>query len=84
MIADSAQFSAALTDAADARYVGTALTAQIAIGFLITITTIRLLPIVAGGVGWRWALSVLALGPLSGVLAMRGLLPGRADRGAPA
>jgi len=83
VIADSAQFSAALANAADARYVGTALTAQIAIGFLITITTIRLLPSVAGGIGWRWAPSVLALGPLSGVLAMRGLLPRRAGRGTP-
>jgi predicted MFS family arabinose efflux permease len=82
VIADSAQFSAALSKAADARYVGTALTAQYAIGFLITVATIRLLPTVAGGIGWRWALTVLTLGPISGVLAMRGLVrrrPGRAE-----
>jgi MFS family permease len=72
--ADSAQFSAALSDATDARYVGTALTVQYAIGFLITIATIRLLPTVADAIGWRWALTVLTLGPISGVLAMRGLV----------
>lgn len=76
VIADSAQFSAALTDAADTRYVGTALTAQVAIGFLITVTTIRLVPIVADGIGWRWALTVLALGAFIGVPAMRGLVRG--------
>lgn len=82
VIADSAQFSAALSKAADGRYVGTALTAQYAIGFLITVATIRLLPTVASGIGWRWALTVLTLGPISGVLAMRGLVrrpPGRAE-----
>jgi MFS family permease len=82
VIADSAQFSAALSDAADAHYVGTALTAQYAIGFLITVATIRLLPTVADGIGWRWALTVLSVGPISGVLATRGLVrrrPGRAE-----
>jgi MFS family permease len=74
VIADSAQFSAWLSDAADSRYVGTALTAQFAIGFLITVVTIRILPLVADGIGWRWALTALALGPAGGVLAMRGLV----------
>jgi MFS family permease len=74
VIADSAQFSAALSDAADQRYVGTALTAQYAIGFLITVATIRLLPTVADEIGWRWALTVLTLGPIGGALAMRGLV----------
>lgn len=73
-IADSAQFTAALSDASDVRYVGTALTAQMATGFLIAIATIQLLPIAADGIGWRWALEVLALGPAGGALAMRGLV----------
>ena len=55
VIADSAQFSAALSDAADPRYVGTALAAQMAIGFIITVATIRLLPLLADQVGWRWS-----------------------------
>lgn len=81
VIADSAQFSAALSDVADPRYVGTALTCQMAIGFLLTVVTIRALPFVADGIGWRWALSALAIGPAAGVLAMRGLVPSRARPG---
>jgi MFS family permease len=71
VIADSAQFSAALSVAADPRYVGTALTAQMAMGFTITVVTIRLLPLIADGVGWRWALCVLTLGPVAGAWAIR-------------
>ncbi len=70
VIADSAQFSAALSNAADPRYVGTALTAQMAFGFLITVLTIRLLPAVADATSWQWALIALAPGPLAGALAM--------------
>jgi MFS family permease len=73
VIADSAQFSAALSAAADARYVGTALTAQMALGFVVTVATIRLLPAVADAIGWRWAMTVLTLGPLAGALAMSGV-----------
>jgi len=54
-VADSAQFSAALSEAADPRYVGTALTAQTAIGFLLTVVTIAVLPALADVVGWRLA-----------------------------
>ena len=74
VIADLAQFSAALSNAADPRYVGTALTAQYAIGFLITVAPIRLLPTVADAIGWRWTLTLLTLGPISGVLAMHRLV----------
>jgi MFS family permease len=69
-IADSAQFSAALTEVADPRYVGTALTAQMAIGFLLTIVTIQALPIAVSAVGWRAAVAMLAVGPLAGIVAM--------------
>lgn len=71
VVADSAQFSAALSDAADPRYVGTALTAQMAIGFLLTVATIWLLPVLAGIVGLQWAFTFLAIGPIVGVIAMR-------------
>jgi MFS family permease len=73
VIADSAQFSAALSNAADPRYVGTALTAQMAIGFVITVGTIRLLPLIASDIGWRWAMSALVLGPVAGLAALRGV-----------
>ena len=74
VVADSAQFSAALSDATDPRYVGTALTAQTAIGFLLTVVTIAVLPTLADTVGWRLAVPVLAVGPLLGAVAMTRLI----------
>ncbi|MEJ7831767.1 MAG: MFS transporter [Nocardioides sp.] len=70
VIADSGVFSTALSESADPRYVGTALTAQTAIGFLLTIVTIHLVPVLAAGVGWRYAFLLLAVGPMLGVAAM--------------
>jgi MFS family permease len=70
VIADSAQFSAALTEVADQEYVGTALTAQTAIGFLVSVLTIQALPVLAEAVGWRLAVPLLAIGPLFGAAAM--------------
>jgi MFS family permease len=79
VIADSAQFSTALTEVADRDYVGTAVTAQTAIGFAITVVSIRLLPTVRDAVGWRYAFLFLAVGPALGIVAMarvRSLLRG--------
>jgi hypothetical protein len=70
VIADSAQFSAAVTELADPRYAGSALTLQLALGFALTIASIRLVPAAAGAVGWRFALLPLAAGPLAGTAAM--------------
>jgi MFS family permease len=70
IIADSAQFSTAVTELAPAAYVGTALTTQTCLGFALTMASIWLIPPVVQGVGWRWAFSVLAIGPVLGVLAM--------------
>jgi MFS family permease len=70
VIADSAQFSAAVSELADARYVGTALTMQTALGFLLTLVSIRLVPALVETIGWTWAFSVLALGPALGAWAM--------------
>jgi MFS family permease len=79
IVADSAQFSTALTEVADPEYVGTAVTAQTAIGFAITVVSIRLLPGVRDVVGWRYAFLFLAVGPALGIVAMarvRSLLRG--------
>jgi MFS family permease len=79
VVADSAQFSTALTEVADPGYVGTAVTAQTAIGFAITVVSIRLLPTVRDAVGWRYAFLFLAVGPALGIVAMarvRSLLRG--------
>jgi predicted MFS family arabinose efflux permease len=70
VIADSAQFSAATTELAEPRYAGSALTLQLALGFALTIASIRLVPLMADSVGWRFALVPLALGPLAGTFAM--------------
>ena len=73
VVADSAQFSAAVSELAPREYVGTALTLQTSLGFLLTAATIYLLPTVAGAIGWRWSMSVLAIGPAVGVWAMLAL-----------
>lgn len=73
VVADSAQFSTMVTELADQSYVGTALTLQLAAGFTITGVIIWLIPYFVDLVGWRWAFSLLALGPLLGVTAMRRL-----------
>ena len=70
VVADSAQFSACVTELGDPRYIGTALTLQTSIGFLITTLTIRLLPMLVDAVGWRFAFVALAPGPFLGIIAM--------------
>ena len=70
VVADSAQFSACVTELSDPRYIGTALTLQTCIGFLITTISIRLMPVVVAHTGWRFAFAVLAPGPLLGIIAM--------------
>lgn len=70
VIADSGVFSASLSEVADSRYIGTALTAQTAIGFALTVVSIQLVPILADAAGWRYALLLLAPGPIMGALAM--------------
>ena len=70
VVADSAQFSALVSEYAPRDYIGTALTLQTCAGFLLTIVTIELLPRVADYTGWRWASLLLVPGPLLGALAM--------------
>jgi MFS family permease len=74
VVADSAQFSALVSDGAPHELIGTALTLQTCLGFLLTIVTIEGLPRLAALVGWRWAPLLLVPGPLLGALAMRPLL----------
>ena len=70
VIADSAQFSTAVTELCPPAYVGTALTAQTCVGFALTMVSIWLIPPVVRMVGWSWAFAMLAPGPALGVLAM--------------
>jgi MFS family permease len=70
IVADSAQFSTAVSELAPPELVGTALTLQTCMGFLLTCLTIYFLPTVAATIGWRWSMAVLAAGPVLGVWAM--------------
>jgi MFS family permease len=74
IIGDSAQFSAAVTELADQRFVGTAVTLQLGIGFALTVLSIWTMPILAEWMGsWRWTFVFLVPGPLIGALAMAAL-----------
>ena len=70
VVADSAQFSSCVTELGDQQYIGTALTIQMCIGFLLTTISIQIIPPLVNAIGWRYAFMVLAPGPLFGVLAM--------------
>ena len=71
IIADSGQFSAAVTELSEPNLVGTALTVQMAIGFGITMITIWLVPVFAQLFGsFQWMFLLLAPGPFIGAIAM--------------
>jgi len=77
VVADSAQFSALVVEHSPRTLVGTALTLQISAGFLLTMVSMRLVPVVAARVGWRWAFVILVPGPAFGAWAMKRLsVPG--------
>ena len=73
VIPDSPQYSAMASELSEKAYVGTALALQTAVGFFITIFSIRLIPIVLEKVGWHYAFAVLALGPLFGIASLLAL-----------
>jgi MFS family permease len=76
IVADSAQFSTLVTEHADQAYVGTALALQLALGFLLTVATIWLLPLAEDELSWRWAFAILVPGPALGIVAMLRLRAG--------
>jgi MFS family permease len=80
VVADSAQFSALVTEVAPSHAVGTALMIQTSAGFLLTMATIQLVPALAGAFGWRWAFPLLALGPVLGIAAIARLPRARPTR----
>jgi len=80
VIADSAQFSALVTEAVPPHAVGTALTVQTSLGFLLTMVSIQLIPPLVAVVGWRWVFPILALGPMCGIASIRRLVAFRAAR----
>jgi MFS family permease len=78
VIADSAQFSTLVTESVPAHTVGTALTVQTSLGFLLTMLPMQLLPMIAQRVGWRWSFVFLGLGPVAGIATIRRLAALRA------
>ncbi len=70
VIADSAQFSAIVTEVAEQKYVGTAVTLQLALGFTLTVLTIWLVPVVRDASSWGWSFLMLSAGPAIGIAAM--------------
>ena len=70
IVADSAQFSTAVSELGAPEYMGTLLTTQTCMGFLLTMASIRMIPPVVDVIGWRWAFATLAVGPLLGSWAM--------------
>ena len=80
VVADSAQFSAAISELAPAGTAGSALAIQTALGFTLTGVTILIVGALAptDAAGWQIAFAILALGPMVGILAMA-RLRGRPD-----
>jgi MFS family permease len=74
VVADSAQFSAIVSETTAVEHVGTALTVQTCLGFLLTMLSIRLVSGAAAWVGWQWAFLVVLPGPVLGVQAMMALM----------
>ncbi len=70
VVADSAQFSAAVSELTDSRYVGTALTLQTSLGFLLTLGSIRIVPPLVDRFGWEGVFTILAIGPIFGIWSM--------------
>jgi MFS family permease len=80
VVADSAQFSTLITELSDPRYVGTALTAQLGLGFSLAAVTVRVIPWLQAAHGWGWAFASLALGPAIAIPAMVTLARSRLPR----
>ena len=78
IVADSAQFSAVVTEVAPPDAVGTALTLQTSLGFALSAISIQVTSLLMVSFGWRVAYGILAIGPILGILAMARL---RAQRG---
>jgi MFS family permease len=72
IVADSAQFSTAVSELAPRGTSGSALSLQLASGFVLTSITILALGLFdpSDPTGWRVAFAVLALGPAVGIWAM--------------
>lgn len=70
VVPDAPQTSACIIELSDRSYVGTMLTVQTCVGFMLTMIPIHLIPQMVDAFGWRYAFAPLAIGPFLGALAM--------------
>jgi len=70
VIPDSPQYSSMITELSEKKLLGTALTLQTSIGFLITLISIYLIPIVQKAVGWNFTFMILTIGPILGIISL--------------
>jgi len=70
IVPDSPQYSVMITELSDQDYIGTALTIQTSVGFGITLFSIRLLPTFVHLVGWLYGFTILAIGPIIGIISL--------------
>lgn len=70
IVSDSGQFSASTAELSEPDTIGTMLTIQTSTGFLLTLVSIHLVPLVAQEIGWQHTFAFLAVGPALGILAM--------------
>ncbi|CAN0553682.1 unnamed protein product, partial [Laminaria digitata] len=74
VVPDSPQFSAIVADNAPPEAVGSLLTFQASLGFLLTVLTVQMAPVIAEAAGWPVLILILALGPVFGLWAIRPVL----------
>jgi len=70
VVPDSPQYSVMITELSDPDYIGTALTIQTSLGFGISLFSIQLMPVFMHIVIWSFEFTILALGPLIGILSL--------------
>ena len=70
VVADSAQFSASVAELSNRELVGTMLTMQTSVGFLLTMIPVHLVPVLVNAIGWGPTFAMLAMGPVVGCWAM--------------
>lgn len=70
IVPDAPQTSACIIELSESTYVGTMLTVQTCVGFLLTLVPVHLVPKLVEAVGWQFAFVPLAIGPLLGALSM--------------
>jgi len=73
IIPDSPQYSALVSENTDKNLIGTSLTLQTSIGFLVSLIAIQLVPITLQYVEWNLVFLILVPGPIFGIWALRKL-----------